>query len=107
MRWKEREKKWKEREKRWKEIEKRWKERDMGNRNVTETEYKAKATRDRRRWEKITESITKMRREEARDKRRCRAQTVKGKAECLGHHQPSPVKLVHTVWKLLMHSILS
>ncbi|XP_039648318.1 28S ribosomal protein S33, mitochondrial isoform X1 [Perca fluviatilis] len=37
-----------------------------------------------------------MRKEKARDKRRCRAQTVKGKAECLGHHQPSPVKLVHT-----------
>ena len=113
MWWKEREKKWKEREKRWKEIEKRWKEREKGNRNVTETEYKAKATRDRRRWEKTTavkiwrESITKMRKEKARDKRRCRAQTVKGKAECLGHHQPSPVKLVHTVWKLLMHSILS
>uniref|UniRef100_A0A8C4F7V8 HAT C-terminal dimerisation domain-containing protein n=1 Tax=Dicentrarchus labrax TaxID=13489 RepID=A0A8C4F7V8_DICLA len=97
MRWKEREKRWKEREK----TKMRWKAREKGNRNVIEREYKAKATRDRRRWENTTavkiwrrESITKMRREKARDKIRCRAQTVKGKGECLSHYQLSPVELV-------------
>ncbi|CAM4634725.1 unnamed protein product [Leuciscus chuanchicus] len=87
---------------RWKEREKtKTSRREKGNRNVTQTEYKAKATRDRRRWENTTavkiwrESITKMRREKARDKITFRAQTVKGKGECLGHHQRSPVELVH------------
>lgn len=71
--------------------------------NVTEIDYNAKLTRDRRRWENATgvkiwrESITKMRMEKARDNITCRAQPVKGKGECL----------VHMVWKLLLHSILS
>lgn len=82
----------------------RRKEREKGKKNVTEVKYKAKVTRDRRRWGSTTavwrmENITKMR-EKAGDKT-CRPQT--GTAECLGHHQPAP-ELVHMVWKLLLHS---
>ncbi|KAL7837610.1 hypothetical protein SRHO_G00273210 [Serrasalmus rhombeus] len=68
-------------------------------------EYKAKTTRDRGVWENTTvvkiwrrESITKMRREKARDKITCRVQTMKGKGECLSPHQQSPVGLVHMTY---------
>ncbi|KAL6461122.1 hypothetical protein MHYP_G00310880 [Metynnis hypsauchen] len=86
-------------------IKTRWKEREKGNRNVTKIEYKAKTTRDRGMWENTTvvkiwrrESIIKMRREKARNKITCRVQTMKGKGECLSHHQRSPVRLVHMTY---------
>ncbi|TDH13356.1 hypothetical protein EPR50_G00056750, partial [Perca flavescens] len=94
----EKEKRWRESiAKRRREKEKRWRESITKRRREKEKRWRESIAKRRREKEKKwRESITKMRREKARDQRTCRAQTEKGKAEFLGHHQPSPFELVHT-----------